>query len=117
LGLIDGAGMALLLAVFWALLYWAARGHLSVLNHRILVGLGVISYTLYLVHENIGWAVIQRLEQAGMHSNIAIALALTLAVVLACLLTYVVERPAMRWIRTRYRRRMEARPGTGTALE
>jgi peptidoglycan/LPS O-acetylase OafA/YrhL len=117
LGIIDGPGMALLLAAFWAILYGAACGRLSFLNHRILVGLGVISYTLYLVHENIGWAVILRLEQAGMHANAAIALALVLAIVLASLLTYLVERPAMRAIRTRYRQRKAAHAGTETALE
>jgi peptidoglycan/LPS O-acetylase OafA/YrhL len=117
LAVVDGAGMALLLAALTTVLYGAARGRLSFLNNRLLVGLGTISYTLYLLHENIGWALILRLEQAGMSPNFAIALALALALLLATTLTKFVEQPAMRWVRQRYRLRLLARSVTGAASD
>jgi peptidoglycan/LPS O-acetylase OafA/YrhL len=115
LAVVEGAGMALLLATLSAVLYGAASGRLVFLDNRLLVGLGTISYTLYLLHENIGWAVIRQLEQRGFEANLAIAVALGLAFLLASLLTYFVEQPAMHWVRQRYRLR---RMGPGnTAAE
>lgn len=108
LALVYGSGLALLLAGSSVLLYLAARGRLPFLNHRALVFLGAISYTLYLVHENIGWALMMQLEKSGMHANGAIVVALAVALLLATLLTKLVEQPAMRWIRERYRRRQRA---------
>jgi peptidoglycan/LPS O-acetylase OafA/YrhL len=117
LALIDGAGMALLLAVLTAVLYGAARGSLGFLNNRVLVFLGTISYTLYLLHENIGWALMLRLEQAGIHPNAAIGAALAISLLLATALTKLVEQPAMRWVRERYRQRQQAVAAAGTAPE
>jgi peptidoglycan/LPS O-acetylase OafA/YrhL len=70
-----------------------------------MVYLGSISYSLYLLHENIGWALILRLEQLGLGTNESILLALAVAFGLASTVTYLVERPAMNWIRQRYRSR------------
>ena len=63
------------------------------------VFLGVISYSLYLLHQAIGFAVIHRLEAAGMPSLAAVVATALLMLALASALTYGVERPAMRGIR------------------
>lgn len=101
----DGVGWAALAVGFFLVLYGAARGRWTWLEHPLLLGLGAISYTLYLVHENIGWAVLRRLEAWGVEVNVAILLTIGLAMALAYGLTACVERPAMRWIRARYRAR------------
>jgi peptidoglycan/LPS O-acetylase OafA/YrhL len=95
-----------------ALLWGAASGHLPWLGNRLLLGLGTISYTLYLVHENIGWAVMRRLQASGWSSNASILIAVMLSLVLAALLTWLVERPAMAWIRKRYKQQ----PGGGSSI-
>lgn len=117
LALVYGPGLALLLAVLSVVLYLAATRRLPFLNNRALVFLGAISYTLYLVHENIGWALMLRLEKSGMHANAAIAVALAVALLLATLLAKLVEQPAMRWVRERYRRRKLATAAAATASE
>ncbi|GGJ40170.1 acyltransferase family protein [Neoroseomonas lacus] len=89
-----------------------AGGYLTWLGAPVFVWLGGISYTLHLLHENIGWTVIGRLEGAGIPANLAILAAIATSVGLAALVTYLVERPAMRWIRGFYRSRAP-RPGTG----
>jgi peptidoglycan/LPS O-acetylase OafA/YrhL len=109
LAIAEGPGLALLLVALSVVLYAAATGRLALLDNPVLVWLGVISYTLYLVHENIGWALIRRLEMAGVMPNLAIAAALLLALALASLLTYLIEQPAMRSVRSRYRQRMLTR--------
>lgn len=115
LWLMDGWLMGALVLALSGVLFAATRGHLGWLGHPLLVGLGTISYTLYLVHENIGWAMILRLEKAGMDANLAIALALAAAVGLASLLTWLVERPAMAWVRQRYRQRQARRGAAASA--
>jgi peptidoglycan/LPS O-acetylase OafA/YrhL len=77
-------------------------GRLRFLNMRLFVFMGGISYSLYLIHQAIGFSVIYRLEQAGMSSPVACLLAVGLSLGLAVLLSYGVEKPAMRWIRTQW---------------
>lgn len=67
--------------------------------------LGALSYSIYLLHQAIGLAIIYRLEQAGVPSYFAIVPAVCSVLCLAGLLTFLVERPAMRAIRNAWRRR------------
>jgi peptidoglycan/LPS O-acetylase OafA/YrhL len=78
---------------------------LSFLNARFFVFLGGISYSLYLIHQAIGFSVIYRLEHAGVSSLVACLFATSISIGLAILLSYGVEKPAMRWIRTEWQRR------------
>lgn len=80
-------------------------GGLRWLRQRVFLFFGAISYSLYLLHQAIGFAVIHRLERLGVHSLAAISLALGLAVALATVLNRCVERPAMRAIRQRWQAR------------
>lgn len=81
------------------------RGWLRFLHTPLLAGLGALSYTLYLVHQSIGFVVIYRLEHAGLPAWAAMALAVILAFALAALLHLLVEKPAMEAIRAGWRRR------------
>ena len=103
---IDSPGLALIGVGLSLTLYAAASGKLSVLRWGVLVWLGEISYTLYLLHENIGWSVLLKLKSAGLETNLAIAVTILLALAMAGLLTRFVEQPVMKWIRMRYRQRM-----------
>lgn len=80
-------------------------GWLRFLNVRFFAWLGTLSYSLYLIHQAIGFAVIYRLEQLGVQSLAACGAAVAVAFGLAMLLSYGVERPAMRWIRSEWKRR------------
>ena len=84
-------------------------GGLRWLRHRVFLFFGGISYSLYLLHQAIGFAVIHRLERMGVNSLAAVTLALGLAVALATLLNRCVERPAMRAIRQRWQARRSNR--------
>ena len=86
-------------------LHWIARGPF--------IFLGSISYTFYLVHQNIGYIVIRAASERGVPPDLAIALALVVTVLLATLLTRTVERPARSWIREVYGRYLKSAAGRG----
>jgi peptidoglycan/LPS O-acetylase OafA/YrhL len=67
------------------------------------VFLGSISYSLYLLHQAIGFALIHDLERHGVPSLLACVLTLIIVLALASALSFGVERPAMRKIRSWWR--------------
>ena len=67
------------------------------------VWLGTVSYSLYLLHEFIGFALLRALEGAGISPLAAIAATIAAVLVLAASVTFLIERPALRAIRARYR--------------
>lgn len=86
-------------SVFLLFVYRKARW----LGNPLFAFLGPISYSLYLIHESIGFIVIWHLEHGfGLGSSLSIFLAALVSVGLAIALTKLVEQPAMRWIRSQW---------------
>ena len=104
---VFSAGLAVVLAT---LVFLAASGRASWLRFGPLVWLGAISYPLYLLHENIGWSVQLQLLSFGVPINLTVVLTLIVSLALADAVRRLVEQPAMRWIRTRYRQRRQGVP-------
>ncbi|GGF51851.1 acyltransferase [Marmoricola endophyticus] len=69
-----------------------------VLRWRPLVLLGEISFPLYLVHQNVGYVVLERLV-GHVDRTLASVLAVLVVLVLAWGVHHVVEVPASRWVR------------------
>jgi len=88
-------------------------GRLGWLAQRWLLWLGAVSYPLYLVHENLGYALIARLEAVGAPPALALAMALGAALAVAHLVQRTVEQPALAAVRAGWRG-MQAQ--TGLAL-
>ena len=85
-----------------------ATRRLTWLRFGPLVWLGSISYTLYLVHQNIGYAVIDTALRHGAPPLLAVAVAIATTLCLAAAISRWIERPAMAWIRGRWRNRRAA---------
>jgi peptidoglycan/LPS O-acetylase OafA/YrhL len=112
--MLDGGEMALVycgtLAVFAALI----AGRTGFLNAPVLVWLGALSYPLYLVHQNIGYAAIAALEAHGVSPLAATLAALALALGLSQLIHDLVETPSLRMLRNMWKAR-RARLSSTTA--
>lgn len=80
-------------------------GRLRWLTARPFVFVGGISYSLYLLHQAIGFSVIHWLEEHGMRPTIAALVAAVGSILLATAMTYGVEKPALRWLRARWARK------------
>ncbi len=104
--IVDSLFLAVLAAVLGTVVFFAASGRAPMFQNRILIWLGTISYPLYLLHENIGWSLRLRLGALGVSTDIAILITLAVSLALSTALTYWVEQPAMRWIRSTYRSRL-----------
>ena len=102
---IDGASHFAISVMVTAAFGAFATGRAGWLAWPPLVWLGGVSYTLYLLHENIGWTVINALETRGVNSNVAALLAVVFVLGLAAAVTQAIERPAMAWIRGRWKHR------------
>ena len=108
LGLAVSPGVGLLALALAAFVYAAATRRLPWLGHPVMVWLGAISYTLYLLHENIGWSVQLQLHALGVPRDVGVVCAIVLSLALATALTRWVEQPAMAFIRRRWRERERA---------
>lgn len=97
------SGVIVALAV--TLLFFAAlQGYLAVLVCKPTLWLGAISYSLYLVHRNVGYQALDWLHAQRVNVWMAVTVTIASALILASLCTYLIEQPAMRWMRARYDR-------------
>jgi peptidoglycan/LPS O-acetylase OafA/YrhL len=93
------------ITVFWLCI----TGKLRWLQFRPFVFLGTISYSEYLLHQAIGFDIVWQLERYGFSGTEASLAAIIATAMLAAALTYLVERPAMRAIRSAWKTRSIAR--------
>lgn len=78
---------------FFLLFYLLVYKQLSLLNWKPLTFLGTISYSLYLIHQNIGYVIIQLLEKHGFVHELYLIIPCFISIVLASFITYGIEIP------------------------
>ena len=97
-----------MIALFWTAIWIVSKSAGKFLNIRPLVFLGEISYSLYLIHQIVGFAFMRSLLRVGLDTNVSILLTISAVVGVAFGLRVLVEKPAERWIKsldTRHRNR------------
>jgi peptidoglycan/LPS O-acetylase OafA/YrhL len=99
----DGLPAAVVHAGLVAVIGIAASGKLALLRSRPLLFFGYISYSLYLVHQYIGYVLLHEAESRGINTNLAIAGSAVAMIGLATLLSICVERPAYAFVRSHYK--------------
>ena len=95
---------AISLALFAAAVF-AVSDRGRILVSPVLLWLGAISYSLYLIHRNLGYAALTEMHNHGFPTSIALSLAIISALALATLLTYFIERPLCAYLRKMYRQK------------
>ena len=80
----------------------AIRGSLRFLVSKVTLWLGAISYALYLVHRNLGYELLGRLHEHRVGPAVALPVTIVGALAIATLITYCVEKPALRHVRSWY---------------
>ena len=106
---------ALFVSSFYLVFLLAVRGRLRWICRRPLLWLGAISYSLYLLHQNIGYVIIRAVESWTGSERLGIVVALAVVLLASDLLARTVERPAARRIRRLVSARTRERPSSGAA--
>ncbi len=101
----------LIVALFFVLFFLLLKGWLNMLVVPPLLFLGSVSYSLYLLHQNIGYVIMRELYglEGVLPAWFILGVPSALSLGLAALFTFCIERPALRIVRERYRK------GTGLA--
>lgn len=94
-GITDGVMVTVFFTLFYALIY----GKLSFINSKKLTHLGTISYALYIVHQNLGYIIINFLEKNGFTHEIYILIPIIISVVIAYLITFYLDAPLQKILR------------------
>ena len=88
-----------------AIVALALQGKLRLLVSPVTLWLGAISYSLYLLHRNLGYGAMTWMHAHHVPPGIAIPTVAATILMLATAVTYGVERPAMEYLRKWYSRR------------
>jgi peptidoglycan/LPS O-acetylase OafA/YrhL len=99
---------AVFVFAFFGVFFAVSHGKTRIFEWGPLVFLGSISYTLYLLHQNLGFVALDALRGAGISADIAVPLVIMAVLALATLVSLTIERPAMAAIRGWYKRRVSA---------
>lgn len=99
---VHGLTVAWITLGIFALVAAALAGGLRLFINPVTLWLGAISYPLYLIHRLPGYAFLDWMNARHVSHLLSFGLAFAGALVLAQLLSMLVERPAMRWLRLRY---------------
>ncbi|MTJ54240.1 acyltransferase [Anabaena sp. UHCC 0253] len=98
----------ILFTIFMIIIYLAIADKLKILAIKPFIFLGSISYSLYLIHIQVGWLLKSSFDV--LPSEIAVILKAAIAVVIASILTFTVEMPAMKLIKIYYKKTLEDKP-------
>jgi peptidoglycan/LPS O-acetylase OafA/YrhL len=101
-GWADIQGRLSVAAILFGIFALAVTGRLRRLVSPMLLWLGTISYSLYLSHHNLGYSTLFWLHDIGIPISVSFLVTLVAALMLATVLTYAVERPALRVLRQWY---------------
>ena len=96
------AKLVLIECVIYLVFALAVAGRLPVLRARLFLMLGGISYSLYLVHQPLGFRLQLGLHALGAPPWLNLAGTLVVLVLVATALTYAIERPCTRAVRSWY---------------
>ena len=88
-------------AIVFLIMGLAIAGKINFLASPLTLWLGSISFTLYLVHRNLGYLILFKLYALDINGWIALISTVGIAFFLASGLTYWLEQPSLRWLRSR----------------
>lgn len=104
----EGFTNGLFTLFFIAVFYLVLNNKMQWLKSSTLVYLGALSFPLYLIHQNIGYVIIQKLESLGYVHEVFLVVPLGISLVLAHLILHYVEKPSHNVLFKLYKERQTA---------
>ncbi len=91
--------LSLVILILCCIFYLLVYNLLSFLNNRFFGFLGTISYSLYLLHQNIGHSIEMNLLQVGVKNHwIILFVPLCIVLLFSYLVTFYIEKPLARYL-------------------
>ena len=106
----EGMTNGLFTVFFIFVFYLILNDKMQWLKSDTLVYLGALSFPLYLIHQNIGYVIIQKLESLGFLHEIFLVIPLGISLVIAHLILNYVEKPSHNVLFKLYKERQLAMP-------
>lgn len=100
---IYSSSLFIVFSGFYLFFYLAVSGHLRVLTFQPLVFLGSISYSLYLIHQNIGYIVINKSYELGLPPLLGISFSIVIVILLSTIMMKYIEKPSLLYLRRVYK--------------
>ncbi len=95
---------AFLIAAYFIVFYLFAVDHIKILASKPLIWLGTISYSLYLIHQNIGYVIINEMRFFGILNPVTIIIIpLLTSLLVATLMQRYIEKPSLAFIRNTWK--------------
>ncbi|OAI88731.1 hypothetical protein AYO36_00920 [Exiguobacterium sp. KKBO11] len=88
--------------ILYLILWGAINQKLKFLSNSLFVFLGNISYSLYLIHQNIGYIILLELNKLGISSHYIIVIPLITSILISYLITIYCEKPMMKYLKTKF---------------
>ncbi|WP_342388817.1 acyltransferase family protein [Salinicoccus bachuensis] len=101
---------ALFTLLFIGVFHLILNGNLKFLSSKVLVFFGTISYPVYLVHQNIGYVMINRMESFGLVHEIYMLVPIGVSILMAYGIYRYVEQPSQNALYKLYKERRDAYP-------
>ena len=86
-------------------IYLGTNGYLGFLKYHVLTFIGSISYSLYLIHQNIGYVIINKGYEYDIHPLVSILSSIVFSIIIAVILNKLVEKPASKFLKNIYQKR------------
>lgn len=93
----------LVIASFFFIFYLFVLEKMAWIINRPMIFLGSISYSLYLIHQYIGYVIIRYLYSIHANALLRFIVPTICSLLIATVISYAVEKPAMFYIRQRYK--------------
>lgn len=103
-------------ALIIGLITMSAYGKLPIIRFKPLIYVSTISYAIYLCHNNLGCALIHRLDQLGIPPQLCFLIGVVFSFAVASAVTHWIEQPITERLRgrwSRYRERMRTAKDVG----
>lgn len=109
--------LVVLVAGYFGLFYLFTQGRLQALAVRPLIYLGTISYSLYLIHQNIGYVIIRALENSDYLNPVTLfVVPMAVSLAIAGLMQTYIEKPSLKLIRNLWNKSRAREWFTGVPL-
>lgn len=89
----KSADVQLVMLIVVSLFIAGVNGYISVLRSKVLLFFGYISYPFYLLHQNVGYVILNMLYEINVNGYIAVVLTFLFLVFLSWITTSYIEKP------------------------